>query len=70
MCNGLSPAGERAERITYKMRTEDGCSGSPVFVTVGSKPIVVAIHCEREKKNGEHESYGSLLGPFLEEWGT
>lgn len=52
----------RAERIAYEVTTEEGSSGSPVFVTIGDDPIVVAIHCEAGKGS---KYYGSFLGPFL-----
>lgn len=58
-------AGTKTERIGYQVKTEDGSSGSPVFVTFGdNNPIVVAIHCESGRKE-DARNYGTLLWPFL-----
>ena len=58
------------QRIAYQARTEEGSSGSPVFVTVGEDPIVIAIHCETDTKD-DHEracrNFGTFLLPFLKE---
>ena len=66
-CSDLSSAESGPERIAYQARTEQGSSGSPVFVTFGdNQPIIVAIH---HKSGDAHDAwnYGTLLWPYIEE---